>query len=51
MLYQATEEVCLFNDLNFFFVLLIFEAGQKLAEYGRVKVNDGVGYQASTFLP
>jgi len=41
----------LFDDLDFFFVLLIFKAGQKLTEYGRVKVDDGVGDQASTFIP
>ncbi len=30
--------------------LLVFKTGEQLTEYGRVKVDDGVVNQASTFI-
>lgn len=49
MLCRATG--CLFDDIYSLGISLVFEAGQQLAEYPGVEVNDGIGDRASALIP
>ena len=39
---------CLFDDIYSLGISLVFEAGQQLAEYPGVEVNDGIGDRERT---
>ncbi|NUV15706.1 hypothetical protein MS6201_05100 [Escherichia coli] len=39
------------DDIYSLGISLVFEAGQQLAEYPGVEVNDGIGDQASALIP
>lgn len=41
----------MFDDLHSLGVSLVFKAGQQLAEYARIEVDDGIGGPARALVP